>query len=440
MQPSVPSVKRPRRARGRARLPAAVARRPRGRARRGQHRRRDVRASCTTTTRRARPPSCCDAARRRRRPPRRSRRCRRRRRRVVAIGGHRRVRGASPASRSRAPSAPDSRARRHGQPRSRDAERLGSRAWRVQRSSDPTTSTPGSRLARVPRARQRVRRLRCAQYDAAVRASTRATPSRSANAGWIRYLAAAQLPSTDPRDAARRRRRSTVRPRRSRSTPSYADAHFFRGRARASSSTAMPRRRDADFQRFLVLGTDRTVRRRRRRAARRARASRGAGPTPPRRPSTDPRRGDPPWPQPPEPQTDASRSTARRSPPTAATIVMDLDPQLAPNTVNNFVGLARDGYYDGLTFHRVVPELRDPGRLPRGQRARRPRLQVRRRAGEGRVHARRGRDGERRSRHERLAVLHLHRRLHAASSPRTTTCSATWSRASTSPRRRRSAT
>lgn len=36
-------------------------------------------------------------------------------------------------------------------------------------------------------------------------------------------------------------------------------------------------------------------------------------------------------------------------------IVMELDPQLAPTTVNNFVGLARRGFYDGLTFHRVVP-------------------------------------------------------------------------------------
>ena len=36
------------------------------------------------------------------------------------------------------------------------------------------------------------------------------------------------------------------------------------------------------------------------------------------------------------------------------TIVIDLDPALAPKTVNNFVSLARSGYYDGLTFHRVV--------------------------------------------------------------------------------------
>jgi peptidyl-prolyl cis-trans isomerase B (cyclophilin B) len=47
-------------------------------------------------------------------------------------------------------------------------------------------------------------------------------------------------------------------------------------------------------------------------------------------------------------------------------IVMDLDPQLAPNTVNNFVGLARQGYYDGLRFHRVVPAFVIQGGCPEG--------------------------------------------------------------------------
>jgi cyclophilin family peptidyl-prolyl cis-trans isomerase len=47
-------------------------------------------------------------------------------------------------------------------------------------------------------------------------------------------------------------------------------------------------------------------------------------------------------------------------------IVMDLDPQLAPKTVNNFVGLARQGYYDGLTFHRVVPDFVIQGGCPEG--------------------------------------------------------------------------
>ncbi len=48
------------------------------------------------------------------------------------------------------------------------------------------------------------------------------------------------------------------------------------------------------------------------------------------------------------------------------TVVMDLDPQLAPNSVNNFVGLARQGFYDGLTFHRVVPEFVIQGGCPEG--------------------------------------------------------------------------
>jgi cyclophilin family peptidyl-prolyl cis-trans isomerase len=47
-------------------------------------------------------------------------------------------------------------------------------------------------------------------------------------------------------------------------------------------------------------------------------------------------------------------------------IVMELDPHLAPKTVNNFVALARDGYYDGLTFHRVVPEFVIQGGDPEG--------------------------------------------------------------------------
>ena len=48
------------------------------------------------------------------------------------------------------------------------------------------------------------------------------------------------------------------------------------------------------------------------------------------------------------------------------TIVMDLDPSLAPATVNNFVNLARDGYYTGLTFHRVVLDFVIQGGCPDG--------------------------------------------------------------------------
>lgn len=48
------------------------------------------------------------------------------------------------------------------------------------------------------------------------------------------------------------------------------------------------------------------------------------------------------------------------------TIIADLDPQLAPVTVNNFVSQARAGFYDGLTFHRVVPEFVIQGGDPEG--------------------------------------------------------------------------
>lgn len=47
-------------------------------------------------------------------------------------------------------------------------------------------------------------------------------------------------------------------------------------------------------------------------------------------------------------------------------VVMDLMPSLAPITVNNFVSLARRGYYDGLTFHRHVPDFVIQGGDPTG--------------------------------------------------------------------------
>jgi len=38
----------------------------------------------------------------------------------------------------------------------------------------------------------------------------------------------------------------------------------------------------------------------------------------------------------------------------------------APNTVANFVKLAEKGYYDGLTFHRVIPDFVVQGGCPKG--------------------------------------------------------------------------
>jgi len=47
-------------------------------------------------------------------------------------------------------------------------------------------------------------------------------------------------------------------------------------------------------------------------------------------------------------------------------IVLELDPTIAPVTVNNFVTLAQNGYYDGIIFHRVVPEFVIQGGDPTG--------------------------------------------------------------------------
>ena len=38
----------------------------------------------------------------------------------------------------------------------------------------------------------------------------------------------------------------------------------------------------------------------------------------------------------------------------------------APNTVSNFEKLAKSGYYDGLTFHRVIPDFVIQGGCPKG--------------------------------------------------------------------------
>jgi cyclophilin family peptidyl-prolyl cis-trans isomerase len=69
---------------------------------------------------------------------------------------------------------------------------------------------------------------------------------------------------------------------------------------------------------------------------------------------------------PPSMQIDTSKlylatiSTARGD------IVICLEPSIAPKTVNNFVALARNHFFDGLTFHRVVPQFVIQGGDPSG--------------------------------------------------------------------------
>src|SRR5712675_3326269 len=54
--------------------------------------------------------------------------------------------------------------------------------------------------------------------------------------------------------------------------------------------------------------------------------------------------------------------------------VVEMDPQHAPKTVENFLRYVREGFYSGIVFHRVVPGLivqagdttrREPARRPR---------------------------------------------------------------------------
>ncbi len=47
-------------------------------------------------------------------------------------------------------------------------------------------------------------------------------------------------------------------------------------------------------------------------------------------------------------------------------MVLDLFPNEAPGTVANFAKLAQQGFYDGLTFHRVIPNFVIQGGCPKG--------------------------------------------------------------------------
>ena len=48
------------------------------------------------------------------------------------------------------------------------------------------------------------------------------------------------------------------------------------------------------------------------------------------------------------------------------TIEAELYPHIAPNTVNNFIYLANSGFYDGLTFHRIIKDFMIQGGDPNG--------------------------------------------------------------------------
>ncbi len=47
-------------------------------------------------------------------------------------------------------------------------------------------------------------------------------------------------------------------------------------------------------------------------------------------------------------------------------IKAELYPEIAPNTVNNFISLVKKGFYDGVIFHRVIPGFMIQGGDPNG--------------------------------------------------------------------------
>jgi len=60
---------------------------------------------------------------------------------------------------------------------------------------------------------------------------------------------------------------------------------------------------------------------------------------------------------PPAMQIDDSKTYTATIQTNRGNIVVDLYADKVPNTVNNFVALARDGFYDGISFHRVIADF-----------------------------------------------------------------------------------
>jgi len=72
------------------------------------------------------------------------------------------------------------------------------------------------------------------------------------------------------------------------------------------------------------------------------------------------------WNTPPAMQIDPEKSYRVMMETDKGTIELELYPQYAPKTVNNFVFLAREGFYDGVTFHRVISNFVIQGGDPTG--------------------------------------------------------------------------
>lgn len=72
------------------------------------------------------------------------------------------------------------------------------------------------------------------------------------------------------------------------------------------------------------------------------------------------------WNNPPAMQIDLKKKYVASIETDRGTIEIQLYPEHAPKTVNNFVFLAREGFYDGVTFHRVISNFMIQGGDPTG--------------------------------------------------------------------------
>ncbi|MFN2215086.1 MAG: peptidylprolyl isomerase [Anaerolineales bacterium] len=72
------------------------------------------------------------------------------------------------------------------------------------------------------------------------------------------------------------------------------------------------------------------------------------------------------WNEPPKMQIDTEKIYRVKMDTSKGMIELDLYPEYAPKTVNNFVFLTRQGYYDGVSFHRVIPNFVIQGGDPTG--------------------------------------------------------------------------
>ncbi|MCD6533141.1 MAG: peptidylprolyl isomerase, partial [Deltaproteobacteria bacterium] len=63
------------------------------------------------------------------------------------------------------------------------------------------------------------------------------------------------------------------------------------------------------------------------------------------------------WDNPPTMQIDTDKTFQATMNTSKGSIELTLYPAYAPQTVNNFIFLAREGFYDNITFHRVIADF-----------------------------------------------------------------------------------